>query len=146
MADLLSEQIVAAIAAAVTGLPTCGANVFVDQNDPLDDSHSPAIVINTPTEGIETTNLPAPRIQTRTLTVVLTVYAKAATPRPVMKAAQKEIEIALAMPNPGIPARILTLTNVTVDYDRSTEKPVGQAALTYAVTYYCAEHAPDVAQ
>lgn len=141
--SLISEQIVAVVAARVAGLPTCGANVFIDRNDPIDDAHSPCIDIATPTENVETMTLPAPRRQQRDLTIVITISAKASDARTILKTAQLEIEKALALPSAGLP--LLSLTSVTMDYDRTAEKPIGQAALSYSATYYCAENAPDVA-
>lgn len=63
------KQIRDAFAAAVTGLPTTGARVYIGRVHPLADGHEPSLLIYTGPESVEAHAMGRPRPLLRTLTL-----------------------------------------------------------------------------
>jgi hypothetical protein len=146
MANHLRRQIREAIATAVTGLATTGARVYQSRVYPLEDTNLPALLIHTQAEDVLSVTLPAPRTLQRALRVQVIAVAKAtADLDDTLDQICKEVEVALAMPAASGPWKTLTLQTVEIELTGSTEKPVGQAAMTYEALYMAAENTPDVA-
>jgi hypothetical protein len=145
MADHVRKQIRDAIATAVTGLTTTGTRVFTDHAYPLQQAELPGLLVRTLTETSQGITLPAPRRLQRTVRFAVIAYAALESDvQNTIDQVCKEVEIALAMPNLGIPAKQITLIATTLDISGDGTLPVGRAAMTYECLYFTAENAPDV--
>lgn len=147
MANHVRRQIREAIGTAVTGLTTTGARVFQSRVYPLQDSELPGLLIYTEGETSIRRTLAAPGLLERTLRVIVRAVAKASSDLDdTLDLICKEVEVALAMPNATLSmVKAITLIATDLELEGSTEKPTGQAAMTWEVIYLTAENAPDVA-
>jgi hypothetical protein len=136
-----------AVKAAVTGLPTTGANVFRSRVDPLERKELPALIVRWPqaTEDISADQFPAPRITDRTLRIeVAAVVATKNEFDADLIQIRLEVETALAMPIVG-PWKHITLRRVDFMLTGTGEKPTGEASLLYEARYFVVENAPGTA-
>jgi hypothetical protein len=148
VANHLRQQIREAVAGAVTGLTTTGARVYQGRVYPLEDAQLPGLTVASLAEVSQRTTLPAPGMMARTLRLEVRAFAKAvASLEDTLDLICKEVEIALAMPCAALAgiAKSITLISTDIELQGISEKPVGQAALTYEIVYMAAENAPDVA-
>jgi hypothetical protein len=148
MANHLRRQIREAVAGAVTGLTTTGARVYQGRVYPLEDAQLPGLTVSSLAEVSRRSSLPAPGIMERTLRLEVRAFAKALTSiEDTLDLISKEVETALAMPCAALAgmAKAITLISTDIELQGISEKPVGQAALTYEIVYMAAENAPDVA-
>ena len=96
MSDHMRQQILAAVATAVTGLATTGANVFRGRVSDLQRSELPALRIRMGNEVVEPRTFPAPRTQERRLQVdVVACVREADGLDAALNAIFAEVEVAL---------------------------------------------------
>jgi hypothetical protein len=147
MAAHVADQLQDAVIAALTGLTTTGARVFDEFDLPLARTDLPALNIRPVSDKVEAASLPAPRLLVCRLELEVTALVRSnASTRATLNQIRKEVAIALAMPCPAVPmAKTIALSAVDYVLDGSGERPIGQAAMTYELTYYVAENTPDVA-
>ena len=148
MANHLRRQIREAVATTVTGLTTTSTRVFQSRVYPLELADLPALLVRTESETSEPSTIHGPRLLMRLLTVTVAGVAQAnADIDDTLDGICKEVEIALASDlTLGGKCKTVTLTGTEIELQGSSESPVGKATLTYAVEYWTAENAPDVAQ
>lgn len=149
MANHLRRQIREAIATAVTGLATTSTRVFQSRVYPLErGTDLPGLLVFSLAETSERRTAPAPGIMERVLRVQIVAVARSlADLDDTLDGICKEVEIALAMPCSALAgiAKTITLTSTDIEMQGTSDRPVGQAAMTYEVVYLAAENAPDVA-
>lgn len=149
MANHLRRQIREAIATAVTGLTTTSTRVFQSRVYPLErGTDLPGLLVFSLAETSERRTMPAPGLMERTLRVQVVAVARAlADLDDTLDGICKEVEVALAMPCAALAglAKTITLTSTDIELQGTSDRPVGQAAMTYEVVYMAAENAPDVA-
>lgn len=142
------RQIREAIAAAVTGLATTGARVFLSRVYPLQSTDLPALIVRAQYEISAPTTLGLPRLYERTLRIVIDGYAKAtADLDDTLDQICAEVEIALAMPVAALGdlAKTITLVGTELELTGEGDQPVGRVSLSFDVFYVTAEDAPDSA-
>lgn len=146
MTTHVRAQIRDAIATAITGLPSTGANVFKSVVYPLETATLPGIVVRLAGENAQAVTAPAPRLLQRNASVEVVLCAESnADIDGALLASALEVEKALAMPAVVGPWKTLTLSSSSSRIDGSTEKIRGQLVLTYDAEYFVRENAPDVA-
>lgn len=149
MANHLRRRIREAIATAVTGLTTTSTRVFQSRVYPLErGTDLPGLLVFSLAETSERRTAPAPGIMERVLRVQIVAVARAlADLDDTLDGICKEVEMALAMPCSALAglAKTITLTSTDIEMQGTSDRPVGQAAMTYEVVYLAAENAPDVA-
>lgn len=147
MANHVRRQIREAIATAVTGLATTGARVFQSRIYPLEATDLPGLRIYTISEASSTQNFGFPRLYERRLTVRIEACAQAtADLDDVLDEICKEVETALGGAAVSLGgAKSITLLDTDISMSGDSEKPRGQAAMSWEVFYVTAENAPDVA-
>ena len=138
----LTGRLREAIATAVTGLTTTSTRVFQSRVYPLErGTDLPGLLVFSLAETSERRTAPAPGIMERVLRVQIVAVARAlADLDDTLDGICKEVEMALA----GL-AKTITLTSTDIEMQGTSDRPVGQAAMTYEVVYLAAENAPDVA-
>lgn len=142
----LRQSIRGAIGAALTGLATTGANVFVSRVYPLQAAELPGLRVYAESESVE----PATILNwlERVVTIKVEAIAKSTLDwHDTIDTICAEVEVALANPVATLDgiAESVTLTGTTIEMSGTTEQPVGMATMTFAVMYFAAENAPDVA-
>lgn len=148
MANHLRRQIREAVGAAVTGLSTTGSRVFQSRVYPLEDADLPALLVFALGDAAQAMSFPVPRVMERRLRLQVVAIAKALSDLDdTLDGICKEVETALAMPCAALAGLCKSITLVSTDIEMQgiSERPVGQAAMTYEVYYLNAENAPDVA-
>jgi hypothetical protein len=130
------RQIREAAAGVLTGLTTTGTRVSQSRMRPRADALLPALLIETNEEQVSPHSIGA-QLQ-RDLTLTVRGIAKAAADvDDTLDAIALEVETALAgAPTLSGLASQSALQRITVDFDDSTDKPVGVIALDYQVTYF----------
>lgn len=149
MANHLRRQIREAVATAVTGLATTSTRVYQSRVYPVETANLPCLLVYTNNEQSEPATIHPTRLLERTLTLEIVALAKAtADLDDTLDGICKEVETALAMPVSGLAAlaKEIHLTETAYELAGTAEKPAGLARLTYAIAYFTAENAPDVAQ
>jgi len=119
----LRKQIRDNIITTVTGLATTSTRVYASRVYPLASDKMPGLCVYTNTEEIEFSTLNKPRIQTRTLEVLVEAYALAIS---------------------GLDDTLDQIC-LEVEFSGDGEKPAGIARITVAVTYQCRENDLEVA-
>jgi hypothetical protein len=148
MATHLRAQIRAAIVATLAGLPTTGARVFASRVYPLERADLPGLLVFVRGEASAATTLPAPRVMQRTLRIQVVAVARGnANVDATLDQICLEVETQLAMPCAALAglAKHITLSATEIDVSGETEKPIGNAAMSYDVEYIAAENTPTMA-
>jgi hypothetical protein len=149
MANHVRQQIREAIAVALTGLTTTADRVYQSRLLPLQDDELPALVISTNTEKIDPLTVTFNPVLERSLVVTVAVVAKVSNNiDDVLDSSIKEVEQAL---NSNIEANTLNglvkdivLTDIDIEMNATSEKPIGQALLSFTASYYTQASVPDV--
>lgn len=137
------QQIREAAATALTGLTTTGANVFQSRKRPLGESKLPCLLVFTDEEQISGTSVHGPAMLDRRVQLRVVALAKDTTDLDdALDTIAAEVETALGNTTLGGKVSGLVLTGTTVDFDDSTDKPVGQIVLTYEANYFTLANAP----
>lgn len=152
MALHLRDQIMDALATALTGLTTTGARVYVDRDadtEPLADGELPGLTIVQGDETSEVRTLQTPRVFERLLDVDISAFVKLTTStaaRKQLNLIDKEVQIAIAANlSLGVGAKYITPVQASFEFAGDGDKPLARARLRYQVMYLFAENAPDVA-
>jgi hypothetical protein len=137
------DQILDAVLAAVTGLPTTGARAFDSRAYPLEREELPGINVrfHEATERSTPGDFPRPRMLERTCRIQVVGSVQATTN--YRKAANQialEVESVLGAPGAGSPAKWLNLIGTELQISGSGEKPVGEITLTYEAFYITLEN------
>lgn len=149
MANHVRQQIREAIAVALTGLTTTADRVYQSRLLPLQDDELPALVISTNTEKIDPLTVTFNPVLERSLVVTVAVVAKVSNNiDDVLDSSIKEVEQAL---NSNIEANTLNglvkdivFTDIDIEMNATSEKPIGQALLSFTASYYTQASVPDV--
>jgi uncharacterized Rossmann fold enzyme len=149
MANHVRQQIRESIAVALTGLTTTADRVYQSRLLPFQDDELPALVISTNTEKIDSLSVNFNPVLERSLVVVVAVVAKATSNiDDVLDGSIKEVEQVL---NSSIEANTLNglvkdivLTDIDIEMNATSEKPIGQALLSFTASYYTQASVPDV--
>lgn len=148
MADHLRTQIRASLKILLTGLATTGDHVFTSVIQPLEDDDLPAIVLGFPSEEIETPDQLAVKNRKigRALSYPVTVRVKQiGDVEAVMNEILKEIETAWSADRLlGGLLRDSSMVSIEQNISSLGEKPIGEATLTFIMTYRSLEGAPDI--
>lgn len=147
MAAHLRKQIREAVATAVTGLSTTGANVFQSRVYALERDELPGLRIYPGSETIVPTTIHSPMMQERTLQIRVEAIAQALVDLDdELDQIVKEVEIAIAgMSVAGIATSIALVDIQEPELTGEGEQPLGRTTLTFEVRYFTADNAPDVA-
>lgn len=130
------QQIREAAATALTGLATTGSRVSQSRMRPRADSALPALLVETNDESLTPHTVGA--AYQRDLTLSVRGIAKAvANVDDTLDTIASEIEVALAgAPTLGGLCAPVQLQRVSIEFDDSTDKPVGVITLDYQATYF----------
>lgn len=140
------QQIREAAALAVTGLTSTGANVFQSRKRPLSEAQLPALLVFTDDEAIDATSIHGPALLDRKLKLRIVGLAKDTSDLDdALDTIAAEVETALGNTTLGGKVQSLVLSGISVDFDDSTNKPVGEIALTYEANYFTHANAPATA-
>jgi len=147
----LVDQIVGAISAALTGLPTTGANVFDGEPRQLGEDKLPALVIEEGDDRAVPTTRLYPRIIGHTQSFTVYAVVKAKEPASIRRQIRLEVEKALALAGPNLGGQIKLTKDIRPagasaprgDYD--SETPVSILGINFEVDYQHLETTPDVA-
>jgi hypothetical protein len=140
------QQIREAAALAVTGLASTGANVFQSRKRPVGESKLPALLVFTDDEAVAASSIHGPALLDRKLQLRITGLAKDPTDLDdALDTIAAEVETALGNTTLGGKVQSLVLSSINVDFDDSTDKPVGQIVLTYEANYFTVANAPATA-
>lgn len=140
------KQIRDALATAVTGLATTGANVYTSRVYPISSASLPALLVYTKEETSEYLTLTQPRTIDRTLSAVIEIYVQGNTTYDdTIDSIAAEIETALDDVTLSGIAKDLTITSFSSDFSGDPDQPVGTAILSIDVEYVTIEGNPEVA-
>lgn len=143
MADHVRKQLRDAVVAAVTGLATTGANVFVARVLTLVDSELPALQVFVQSETAEILTVHNPAVLDRTVQFDVVGTAKASSNLDdTLDQIAKEVEIALAALD--VSGTQIQYTGCDIEFDAKAEKPVGSVTLHYQAEIFSLANAPDV--
>jgi hypothetical protein len=148
MANHVRQQVREALATLLTNLTTTGTRVFQSRIRPLADNELPCLMISTNQEDIEMVGSNTDPALERSLTIRVTAVAKAtATLDDTLDTIIKEVEVKL---NASIAANTLnnlvkgiSLNGIEIEFSDETEKPVGQAVMSFTALYYTLASTPD---
>ena len=145
MADHLRKQIREAVVTLVTGLTTTGANVSDSRVYAVEQANTPALLVYPGNEAVEVDTLTPPRGQTRTLEIIIEgIVRDISEPEDTLDLIAKEVEVAMGADiTVGGLAKFANLIQIETRLDGQGDKPLGNIALTYDITYRVAETAPD---
>jgi hypothetical protein len=133
-----------AIATALTGLTTSGANVFASRVYELQDADLPGLRIYTNDETVDVLHDQADA--ERTIELVIECCAKKASGfDDQIDDMVKEVETAIGAAQTAGGARHIDLTGIEIEMEGEAEKPVGVARVKFNVCYFTALGAPTTA-
>lgn len=144
MAAHARTQIRTALAAAVTGLATTGANVHVNRSARLALRQLPAIVLTVEEEQVE--RVGSSNVLFRTLTVAVDGYAAASDDvDDVIDQIGKEVEVALSGAGTlgGLIKGASELVSSVIGIDQSFETPTGRICMTWRMSTATPATQPD---
>jgi hypothetical protein len=146
MANHIRRQLREAVAAAVTGLTTTGANVFQWPAYALQDANLPALRVSATDSSSQVESIHAPALISRIVEVIVEGVAKAnADLDDTLDDIAKEVESALG---PGVTVSSKTVqlgyTGCEIEVSGDGEKPTGTIRMRFETTLYNLANAPDV--
>lgn len=147
MADHLRRQIRESIAAAVTGLASTGSRVYQSRVYRAQETALPCLLIRAGGEAVTPLDMNSPVTLQRTFSVSLEVVAQdVGNLDDALDAIAKEVEVAIAaMTLPGISSHAALTSISEPELTGEGDQPIGRAVMTYDVTYFALENAPDTA-
>lgn len=136
------QQIREAIATAVTGLTTTSTRVFQSRMRPASDSQLPCLLVTTDGEDIDTT---VQARQARMLTVMVRAIAKSSSGLDDTLD-QMALEVETAVAGAGslggkVPGG-MELRRIDIEFDDTTDKPVGVASMEFRAGYFVSAGSP----
>jgi len=146
MADHVSEQIVSAAKAALTGLTTTGSNVFDSRVYPVKESDCPCLLVDQGDEESSSDELGgfSRTLQRNLHLLVVAKVVQNTSYRTLVNTIRKEVEVALAAGLVG--AKWVQPLSCVIELDGEAEKPIATATMTFECPYFTALGAPDVAR
>jgi len=142
----LRQSIRERIATDVTGLTTCGSNVFQSRVYPIEDASLPCLLVYSTSEDSEVTEMASPRPMTRILNVVVQGVVSATQPDDTLDLISKEVEVALAGDvSINSLANNSFLSSTEIEFNAEGAKPIGTVILNYVVEYRNLDNAPETA-
>lgn len=149
MANHVRQQIREAAATLLTGLTTTGARVFQSRVKVLADNELPCLVVLTNNETVENISSDADPIYERSLDLQVIAKAKQTDNLDdkldtIMKEVETAIHASVSANTLSNLCKGISLSSIEVELNGEGEKPVGQATMTFNVTYYTRAAAPDV--
>lgn len=140
----LRKQIREAIATALTGLTTTGANVFQSRVYAIDTSTLPCIAVYSNAEVSDIDSVGTPRGLMRTLSVNVEGRCRAtADVDDTLDAICKEVEVALGTSTLSNLVKDLRLASTTIDLSRDAEQPTGLVTMVWIAEYRTSENDPE---
>lgn len=138
------RQLREAASTLVAGLSTTGANVFQSRMRPPLEGQLPCLLVSTNDEVVDSATIDGK--QMRELSLVVMGMAKATVDvDDTLDAIALEVETAIATDaDLGGLAASVDLRAIKVDFDHSTEKPVGLIQIDYRITYFTLAGSPGV--
>lgn len=146
----LSEQVIDALVATFTGLPTTGTKVSGEPFYELSDMELPALFVASSSEQIQVSSIGFPALlETRMNVEVLIKVKSNKTVFKTLSQIRTEVQEKIYQ-NPFINTlgglvKETNLTAVHTDTNMEGERPVGQAVLVFEVIYKSFANAPQVA-
>lgn len=129
------------VVTTLTGLTTTGANVFASRVYPLATAKLPGLAIYTNDEAIEASTIQPPRVQLRTLTLTVEIYARGATADDVVDTACVQIEEALYTDRTrGGNARDTRVVTFSASHTEDGDQPITVGSLSITIDYQTAEN------
>lgn len=138
-------QLRAAAVALLAALPATAGRVYPSRLRPLRDADLPCLLVHTDDEDIASLDIGGDVLERRLRLVVRACVKTAGALDDALDALISEVETALAGQTFGGLAKSTELTAIGIEMDDALEKPAGDAALTYTVTYYTAAGSPGTA-
>lgn len=138
----LRKQIRDNVITAVTGLATTSTRVYASRVYPLAADKMPGLCVYTNDETVEISTLNKPRLQTRTLQVIVEAYALAISGlNDSLDQICLEVEEALNVDvTRGGKAKDTQVKSIETEFSGDGEKPAGIARITVSVIYQCREN------
>jgi hypothetical protein len=148
MADHVSEQIIAAAVAALTGLATTGARVYDSRVHPLQDAEvaAGALLVDQGDESDETLSIGADRLVEREMELLVVAKVKqTASYRATINQIRKEVEVQIAQDDTlGGKCKYINPRRGELELAGDGEKPVASYTMVFSVVYVTALNAPDI--
>jgi len=140
------QQIREAVLAAVTGLATTGANVFVNKITPQEAESLPNLLVYTNGEQSEADAMGASRGLMRSLDVVIDATAEGDGIDDVLDTIASEVETAIDT-DAALAALVknITLASTAVSRDGKGQTPMMGLRMTFTATYRTRKGAPTTA-
>jgi hypothetical protein len=130
------QQIREAVAAAVTGLATTGANVHQSRIKPLA-AGLPALLVMTNDEAVDVGTINANPVLERVLEVEVAALAKAASNvDDTLDTIAAEVEAVLGNTTLAGLVDSLALSGINVDFDETLDQPAGRLSLRFRAHYF----------
>lgn len=146
MANHLHRQIRDAMATALTGLVTTGANVFASRNNVIPEARLPALRIYFDGERADPLTMAVPHLQDRVPAFVVEACAKdVATLDDDLDQIALEVETALSG-GISVDSRLLDVYYRGIDPlndEQQANRPVGVKTMRFEIPYVSASNAPD---
>lgn len=147
MANIVRQQIRAALVTTLTGLTTTGTNVFADRARPLQKSETPALRIFLGDEKIDMKTPTQPRTRERQLVLIVQAVVEANSAYDdTMDEIVKEVELALDTNN-GLGGLVKAIEPHEYPRPRFSglgDTVVGEQELHFMALYYTRQGAPDI--
>jgi hypothetical protein len=147
MADHVRKQLRAAVATAVTGLPTTGARVYTARAYALDaDTETPGLLILTPSEGAEPGDIHGGIGRQITVTVTAVVKSTGAV-QDTLDQIAKEVEPALVGPAKlQVGAKRVDIEYLGAEFvmDDSADRKTAELEMSFRAEIFTAPGVPDV--
>jgi hypothetical protein len=146
MADHVSEQIIAAAVAALTGLATTGARVYDSRVHPLQDAEvaAGALLVDQGDESDETLSIGADRLVEREMELLVVAKVKqTASYRATINQIRKEVQSAQD-DTLGGKCKYINPRRGELELAGDGEKPVASYTMVFSVVYVTALNAPDI--
>lgn len=147
MADLITAQLRAVVAARLTGLGMTGTNVFCGRVYPLEDEELPCLLISTPAEENEYATIDYPRRVVSRITLSIKALAKINDSLDdLLDAICKDVRTVIGSdPFLGGLAKDAMIKITKTGTSGEGEQPLGVGSMVFIVEIHTRENAPDVA-
>lgn len=140
----MRTQIRQAVVAALTGLPTTGARVFVNSVYELRASDLPCLLVQTGDEPqIDALTVSGTALQRQHLVIVKAIAKQTANLQDALDQMLLEVEAALALSTLGGLVKRMELKAISVNESATLDTPAGELTATWLVSYLTPTTNPD---
>lgn len=139
------QQLRAAVASALTGLPTTGARIYTARAYALEDTETPALLIATPSESAEAGDIHGSIGRQVTVTVTAVVKSTGAV-QDLLDQIAAEVEPALVGPDKlDVGARRVDVEYTGAEFamDDSADRKTAELEMSFRVELFTAPGVPD---